>query len=215
MQRRFFFYASTFLKNASAFDLKRLGVFKKRRYLCKPMAIRSIFNIRKKPNKEERFRELFLAMHPKLIRYATTLMGDADEAKDMVSEVFGKAWENFSSLDDEASAWLYTATRNRCLNRLKHLQVEQSHIEAIILATQADVDNGYWAHEALLQKAEAIARSLPEPTCTILRLCYWEKKTYREVAEQLGISSDTVKKHISKALQMLRVEINKSPLRRG
>ena len=170
----------------------------------------SIFNIRKKPNKEERFRELFLVMHPKLIRYATTLMGDADEAKDMVSEVFGKAWQEFDSLNDEASAWLYTATRNGCLNRLKHQQVEQSHIEAIVLATQTDVDNGYWEHEALLQKAEAIARSLPEPTCTILRLCYWEKKTYREVAEQLGISPDTVKKHIGKALQMLRKEMRSS-----
>ena len=183
--------------------------FKNRRYICITMAIHSIFNIYKKTIKEKRFRELFLAMHPKLIRYATTLMGNADEAKDIVSEVFGKTWENFTSLDDEASAWLYTATRNGCLNRLKHLQVEQSHIEAIILATQTDVDNGYWEHERLLQKAEAIARSLPEPTCTILRLCYWEKKTYREVAEQLDISPDTVKKHISKALQILREEMNK------
>ena len=171
------------------------------------MARLSIFNIRKKPAKEERFRELFLAMHPKLIRYATILMGNADEAKDIVSEVFGRAWEDFSSLEEAASAWLYTATRNACLNRLKHLQVEQSHIEAIVLATQADVDNGYWEHEALLQKAEAIARSLPEPTCTILRLCYWEKKTYQQVGEELGISPDTVKKHISKALRMMREEM--------
>ncbi len=123
------------------------------------MTIRSIFNIKKKPSKEERFRELFLAMHPKLIRYATTLMGDADEAKDIVSEIFGRAWEEFDSLNEEANAWLYTATRNACLNRLKHLQMEQTHIEAIVLATQADVDNRYWEHETLLQKAEAIARS--------------------------------------------------------
>ena len=39
-------------------------------------------------------------MHPKLIRYATTLMGDADEAKDIVSEVFGKAWQDFDSLGE-------------------------------------------------------------------------------------------------------------------
>ena len=173
------------------------------------MAGLSIFNIRRRPTKEERFRELFLSMHPKLIRYATTLMCDADEAKDIVSEVFGRAWQEFDMLGESPSAWLYTATRNGCLNRLKHLQVEQAHIEAIILTTQADVDNGYWEHETLLQKAEAIARSLPEPTCTILRLCYWEKKTYQQVAEQLGISPDTVKKYISKALRMLREEMNK------
>ena len=173
------------------------------------MARLSIFNIRKKAGKEERFRQIFLTMHPKLIRYATTLMSDADEAKDIVSEVFGRAWEDFPSLEEEVSAWLYTATRNACINRLKHLRIEKEHIEAIILATQADVDNGYWEHEALLQKAEAIARNLPEPTCTVLRICYWEKKTYREAAEQLSISPDTVKKHISKALQMLREEMNK------
>ena len=182
---------------------------KKRRYLCNTMARLSIFNIRKKAGKEERFRQIFLTMHPKLIRYATTLMSDADEAKDIVSEVFGRAWEDFPSLEEEVSAWLYTATRNACINRLKHLRIEKEHIEAIILATQADVDNGYWEHEALLQKAEAIARNLPEPTCTVLRICYWEKKTYREAAEQLSISPDTVKKHISKALQMLREEMNK------
>jgi len=173
------------------------------------MAGLSIFNIRRKPTKEERFKELFLSMYPKLIRYATTLMGDTDEAKDIVSEVFGRAWEEFDLLSVDANAWLYTATRNACLNRLKHLKVEQTHIEAIVLATQADVDNGYWEHEALLQKAEAIAQSLPEPTCTVLRLCYWEKKTYQQVAEQLGISPDTVKKHISKALRMLREEMNR------
>ena len=173
------------------------------------MAILSIFNIRRRSTKEEHFRELFLSMHPKLIRYAITLIADADEAKDIVSEVFGKAWQEFDKLGGFPNAWLYTATRNGCLNRLKHLQVEQTHIETIVLATQTDVDNGYWEHEALLQKAEAIARSLPEPTCTILRLCYWEKRTYQQVAEQLGISPDTVKKHISKALRMLREEMNK------
>ena len=71
-------------------------------------------------------------------------------------------------------------------------------------ATLADVKSNYREHEALLQKAETIARSLPEPTCTILRLCYYEHLTYREVAQQLGISPDTVKKHISKALRTLR-----------
>ena len=70
-------------------------------------------------------------------------------------------------------------------------------------------NQGYRAHEALLQQAENIARSLPEPTCTILRSCYWEKKTYQQVADELGISPDTVKKHISKALRTLREAILK------
>ena len=70
------------------------------------------------------------------------------------------------------------------------------------------VNTGYRQHEAQLQQAETIACSLSEPTRTILRLCYWEKLTYRQVAERLEISPDTVKKHISKALRILRNEMN-------
>lgn len=169
------------------------------------MSLLNLFPRIRNHSKEERFREMFMEMHPKLVRFGIQLMGDADEAKDMVSEVMEQAWAMFDTLEiSTRNAWLYTSVRNKCLNRLKHLHVEQEHINAIIEATRADADNGYREHEALLQKAEHIARNLPEPTCTILRCCYWEKKTYKQVAEQLGISSDTVKKHISKALRTLR-----------
>lgn len=160
---------------------------------------------KKKPHKEERFELLFREMYPRLVRFATTLLGDTDEARDIVSETMEQAWKEFDRLEETTrNAWLYTAVRNDCLNRLKHLNVEQQHIDALIAATRADINNGYREHEALLQQAEAIARSLPEPTCTILRCCYWEKKTYQQVAKKLGISPDTVKKHISKALRTLR-----------
>jgi RNA polymerase sigma factor (sigma-70 family) len=132
-------------------------------------------------------------------------MADADEASDIVSDVFERAWKRHAMLDEETDhAWLYAAVRNACLNRLKHLKVEQEHIEAVIEATRVDMADNYRKHEALLRHAEEIAHNLPEPTRSILRLCYWDKQTYRQVAEHLGISPDTVKKHISKALRILR-----------
>ena len=111
---------------------------------------------------------MFTELYPRLVRYATQLLGDGEEARDIVGSVMEQAWKQFEKLEPEnRGAWLYTAARNACLNRLKHLQVEATNLEA-------------------------------------LRLCYYEHKTYREVAEQLGISPDTVKKHISKALRTLR-----------
>lgn len=160
---------------------------------------------RKRDYKEEHFEKLFTEMYPRLVRFAITLMGNTDEAKDIVSETMERAWKEFDQLKENTrSAWLYAAVRNGCLNRLKHLNVEQQHIDSLIEATRTEMNNGYREHEELLQQAETIARSLPEPTCTILRSCYWEKKTYQQVAGELGISPDTVKKHISKALRTLR-----------
>lgn len=159
--------------------------------------------------KREAFGQMFAEMYPRMVRYATQLMRDREEARDIVSEVMEQAWKHFERLDhDDRGGWLYTAVRNACLNRLKHLQVEQENVKAIYEATRADVESNYREHEALLQKAESIARSLPEPTCTVLRLCYYEHLTYREAAQRLGISPDTVKKHISKALRTLREAMN-------
>lgn len=168
-----------------------------------------MFLFHKDPTKREAFGQMFAEMYPRMVRYATQLMGDSEEARDIVSEVMERAWKQFERLDkNDRGGWIYTAVRNTCLNRLKHLQVEQDNMKALYEATQSDVESNYREHEALLQKAEAIARSLPEPTRTILRLCYYEHLTYREVAQQLDISPDTVKKHISKALRTLREAIN-------
>ena len=165
----------------------------------------TIFRKHEASDEEQRFHTLFVEMYPKLVRYATALMADSDEARDIVSDVFERAWQRHSTLDEETDhAWLYAAVRNACLNRLKHLKVEQEHLEAIMEATRVDMADNYRQHEALLRHAEEIARNLPEPTRSILRLCYWDKQTYSQVAEHLGISPDTVKKHISKALRILR-----------
>ena len=169
------------------------------------MAKLTIFRKHKASDEEQRFHTLFVEMYPKLVRYAAALMTDADEARDIVGDVFERAWQRHATLDDEnGHAWLYAAVRNACLNRLKHLQVEREHLEAVIEATRADVADNYRQHEVLLRRAEEIAHNLPEPTRSILRMCYWDKQTYRQVAEHFGISPDTVKKHISKALRTLR-----------
>ena len=118
---------------------------------------------RRRNHKEERFERLFAEMYPRLVRFATTLMSNTEEAKDIVSETMEQAWKEFDQLKENTrSAWLYATVRNGCLNRLKHLNVEQQHIDRLIEATRAEMNQGYRAHEALLQQAENIARSLPE-----------------------------------------------------
>ena len=113
---------------------------------------------------------MFTEMYPRMVRYASQLMGDGEEARDIVSEVMEQAWKHFDQLDEaDRGGWIYTAVRNTCLNRMKHLQVERDNAKALYEATQADVKSNYREHEALLQKAETIARSLRNrlaPSCS-------------------------------------------------
>ncbi len=155
------------------------------------------------------FKQLFMDMYPLLVRYAVSLLGDGNDARDLVADAFERAWLQYDSLQPETRrGWLYATVRNACLNLLKHQHVEQTNIQALIEATRYDMTTDYREHERLLQQAEQIARELKEPTCTILRLCYFEHLTYQQTADRLGISPNTVKKHISKALAILRERMN-------
>lgn len=156
------------------------------------------------------FKQLFMDMYPRLVRYAVSLLGDGNDARDLVANVFEKAWNQYDTLDRERrKSWLYASVRNACLNHLKHQHVEQTNVQALEEATRYDMTTDYQEHEQLLQQAERIANELKEPTCTILRLCYFERLTYQQAANQLGISPNTVKKHISKALAILRERIQR------
>ena len=58
---------------------------------------------------------MFTEMYPRMVRYASQLMGDGEEARDIVSEVMEQAWKHFDQLDEaDRGGWLYTAVRNTC-----------------------------------------------------------------------------------------------------
>jgi RNA polymerase sigma-70 factor (ECF subfamily) len=56
-------------------------------------------------------------------------------------------------------------------------------------------------------------RTLTPQTQLILQECYVNRKKYKEVAEELEISTNTVKKHIVKALKTIREGIAKKSKR--
>lgn len=161
-----------------------------------------------KDNDKERFRQMFMAHYARLVRLAVQLTGDRDEARDIVADVMERAWRRFDSLKaEEQGAWLGLCVRNECLNRLKHLKVESSHTGRLAEAARTLGEADWSEHERLLTEVEAVAGTLEEPTRSIIRMCYYEHNTHRQAAERLGISPETVKKHVRKALNILRERI--------
>jgi RNA polymerase sigma factor (sigma-70 family) len=159
-------------------------------------------------NKIELFRRMFCEHYPRLVRLAVQLTGDDDEGRDVVSDVMETAWRNFGGIDTARyGTWLRTCVYNACLNRLKHRDVESRHAALIAEAGRTATDADSRERERLLRLVEAVAGRLEEPTRTIIRLCYYEHNTYSQTAARLGISPETVKKHIRKALRMMREEI--------
>ena len=83
--------------------------------------------------KEQRFKALFLSESGRMYKAAYILLGDEDEAKDVVQDIFAKLWTGTIPLKEESQrTYLLTCVRNRCLNIIAHRQTQQ---EAIRLLT--------------------------------------------------------------------------------
>ena len=94
--------------------------------------------------------------------------------------------------------------RNKCIDHLRRDATRRRHAELYALLTE-----GYEQASQLaeLMEREQIVRSvidaLPDYTRQIFTACYVDRKQYRQVADEMGISPNTVKKYVSQALHVI------------
>lgn len=158
-------------------------------------------------SKTSRFKQLYKENYARLYYYAFRFITDEEVCKDIVNDVFEKAWLHFEDLKpDTATAYLYVQTRNRCIDHLRHRQVEEQYADFYRIATEEDADIAPDEMEERVQRIEKCIEQLKDPTKTILKECYFDNKKYQEVAEEFGITIHGIKKHIMKALRLLREE---------
>lgn len=150
------------------------------------------------------FNEYFEVLH----RYAYTMLKDSDEAKDVVQIIFIQLWEKRDTLAIRQSvrAYLYTATHNHCLNRIKSQQTRQRHYDHFatgeVQASTASEDQLYLRE--LKKEVLSAMDTLPDKCREIFYKSRFEEKTYPEIAKELGISIKTVEAQMGKALRTLR-----------
>lgn len=153
------------------------------------------------------FEHLYKANYARLYYYAFQFISDAETCKDIVNDVFEKTWNLYESLQQETiTAYLYANVRNKCIDYLRHSLVKEQYADFYKAVTQEEADNDFSEREERIARIEKVIEELTDPTKTILKECYYENKKYQEVADEFGISTNGVKKHIMKALRLIREE---------
>lgn len=166
----------------------------------------SIFR-HKRRSPDEEFDELFRSSYPSLYRYAYSLLRDEDDSRDVVSEVFVKVLEKKPKAT-VTTGYLMSMVHNRALDKLKQQKVENEARQRLLQDYKLFLETDEQKEERLNAILQFVENELTPQTQRILRMCYAEKKSYKEVAAELDISIQAVNKHISQALKKLRERFN-------
>lgn len=158
------------------------------------------------------FENLFRLYYTPLCLYAASITGRTDISEEIVQEFFYVFWKEKENLQLFLSlkSYLYGAVRNRSLQYLEHLEVRHKHWEAV--QADASLETASTPLEQLEYKElqELISRTLqklPQRRRQIFRMHRLEGKKYAEIATFLSLSVKTVEAEMTKALQILRKEI--------
>ena len=152
---------------------------------------------------KQRFERLFKDSYPHMYRMAFSMVEDANDAKDAVSQVFTQMWKGRPNVSEESlSGYLLAATRNQCLHILRQRQLQQQMEEE--LRQTAENSSNEEREELLCELQQVINDNLTEQDRRVLQLHYEEEMTYQETATILGISASAVNKHITRSLAKIR-----------
>lgn len=156
--------------------------------------------------------EYFFQEYTELLYYRA--LGSVKEplvAEDIVQEVFIRFWDNRKKMEISTSvlAYLTRAVINSCKNHLEHMSVRQKY-EQDYQAGNNEEDAVYDVGELeeLRKRLNIFLESLPDKCREIFILACMEGLKYREVAERLDVSVNTVKTQVKVAYSKLRTEFD-------
>lgn len=130
-------------------------------------------------------------------------------AEEVVQEVFMKVWLNRKQLFAIQSfeSWLFTVSKNTVLNYAKKLASEwkASHRFSEQYEQSEDVTDHKVRNNQYAELIHKALQQLPRQQYVIYKMAKEEKLSYAEIGKQLQISPLTVKTHLSRALNTLRI----------
>ncbi len=165
-----------------------------------------LFNEIKNRNRDV-FESLFYEYYPQLVKYAEGFVFNKQVCEDIVQNLFIYFWEKIDCVTVKQSikAYFYQSVKNRCLNYLRDLHIQDKHKLLYLESVLNNDDSAAWADPQIISQIEKAIEKLPSRMASLFRLKYLENKKYREIATQKNISENTVKTQIQRAKEKLRI----------
>lgn len=152
---------------------------------------------------EQEFKHITRELQPALLLIARKIIGDDDEAKDVVQDSLLRLWLLKEEVQN-VRGFARILVRNRSLDvvrkRQKHVFVELKETGDI-----APTDE----HDERIERMMALVENLPTMQQTVLRLRHMEGKEMSEIAELIGTTEQAIRQSLSRARRAVLASYNK------
>ena len=165
------------------------------------------------------FEQLVFRYDKQVLTIAARFVRSSDDAKDIYQEVFLRVYQGLRRfrMQSEFATWIYRITTNVCLThrsrrkKNSHVSLEEEygdtegdpHPSAVAQSTDASPEEHTVSREISQRINEAMDELSPQQKM-VFTLKHYQGMKLREIAEALGCSDGTVKKHLFVATQRMR-----------
>lgn len=159
---------------------------------------------------ERAFGQLFKTYDNQLNGYIMSITKSEPLTQEMVQDVFLKIWINRSCLTQINSfkSYLFVIARNHAFDCLKRINREKRREKEWVNIIMKEASNEHEESPAKLfdEKIDEVVRLLPSQQKKVYSLKRGGMKQV-EIAQELNISVETVKKHMSLAMRFLKNQL--------
>ncbi|MCD7925406.1 MAG: RNA polymerase sigma factor [Bacteroides sp.] len=157
------------------------------------------------------FKQQFLPCHPKLYRAAFRLMGNAQDAEDMVQEAYLKLWNKRDELTNvlNIEAYCVTLIKNLCYDALRRSQLDEDGRppEELPLTTDTNIAREVEQRDEVNHVRKLISQ-LPEQQRKVIVLRDINDCSFEEIEQTTGLNAINIRVLLSRARKKIREQYN-------
>jgi len=161
-------------------------------------------------NRSQQFKELLERHRGIVLKVANTYCRDPHDRGDLAQEIAAQAWRSFVRYDAERSfpTWLYRVALNVAISFRRSSGRDEQHTVAFEEALHDLAVNSDGAGD---ERVRALYRCIDalDPLNRALLLLYLEERSYREIADILGLSETNVATKLGRLKQRIRNDMSK------
>ena len=157
------------------------------------------------------FTELFYHYYKSIGKFVYQMTKSAELTEEIVQDAFIKIWLKRQTLKsiDNFDRYLHVVVRNEAINALKKIAADRISSLKIekFLVEESLTDLSESSAEVYRDLIANAVSKLPEQQRKVYMMSRYDRLKYQEIADQLGLSQTTVKKHIQLAVAFIRAHL--------